>query len=101
MKWNQLHDAQSRRERRAALFATMTPEEEARLQQLSEPASPAYVPPDLDEHVAECLVSIEEACGENPDVNPDDVAHDIIISYQMMLPGSQRREFRERCGLYI
>lgn len=28
----------------------------------------------------ELQVSIQEACGENPDVNPDDVAHDMVSS---------------------
>jgi hypothetical protein len=28
----------------------------------------------------ELQVSIQEACGENPDVSEDDVAHDMVVS---------------------
>lgn len=98
MRFEPPKDRQSRQERRQQLLASITPEEQARLN-----PTPVYEWPaqDLDEAVAECKLSIEEAQHDNPDVGPDDVAHDVVMSYQMMLPGHQRRVFRERMGFFI
>lgn len=91
-------DRRSRQERREQLLASITPEEQARLNPAPTHEWPVQ---DMDEAVAECKLSIEDAKHDCPDVNPDDAAHDVVMSYQIMLPGHQRREFRERMGFFI
>ena len=100
MSWIRVQpkDRQSRQERRSALLASITPEEEARINQRQLPPAPSPFMT-LEEALAD--VDLEACYNDFPDVNPDDVAHDVIINMQLMVHPRDRKEFRERLGLYI
>jgi hypothetical protein len=57
----------------------------------------------IDEHIAEIKDWIDEACEENPEVNPSDVEGDILISYiACEIVGGERstmaKQIRRRFG---
>lgn len=52
----------------------------------------------IDELLREIEASCEEACAENPDVNPDDVYHEVSNSVLATADPAVRREVRARLG---